>query len=141
VALFDSESFSQASDVPMNRKFCRQETRVELNFLTTDTVTKENLVPSKNLKSLGNLYLSLVSPLSCREAWSKIDVYIQKWFMQRLTDMKLLVEDPLSPIPPDTAFPVLTAMSPHFPALPPPVPNDEELKLALTKNMAMYVRW
>jgi hypothetical protein len=49
----------------MNRKICRQETRVELNFLTTDTVTKEDLVPSKNLKSLGNLYLSLVSPPFC----------------------------------------------------------------------------
>lgn len=55
----------------MNRKICRQETRVELNFLTTDTVTKEDLVPSKNLKSLGNLYLSLVGPPSCREVWSK----------------------------------------------------------------------
>lgn len=60
--------------------------------------------------------------------------------MQRLTDMKVLVEDPLSPVSPDTAVPALTAMSPLFPALPPPVTNDQELKLALTKNMAMYVQ-
>ena len=125
----------------MNRKICRQETRVELNFLTTDTVTKEDLVPSKNLKSLGNLYLSLVSPESRRKVWSNIDVYLQKWFMQRLTDMKILVEDPLSPqVPPDTAIPAFTTMSPRFPALPPPVSNDEALKLTLTKNMAMCVQ-
>ena len=60
--------------------------------------------------------------------------------MQRLTDMKVLVEDPLSPSSPDTAVPAFTAMSPHFPALPPPVLHDEELKLALTKNMAMCVQ-
>jgi exocyst complex component 4 len=127
----------------MNRKICRQETRVELNFLTTDTVTKEDLVPSKNLKGLGNLYLSLASPLSCRKVSRKADVCIQKWFMQRLKDMKILAEDPLSPVPPDTAvsdIPAFTTISPHFPALPPPVSNDEGLKLALTKNMAMCVR-
>ena len=61
--------------------------------------------------------------------------------MQRLTDMKVLVEDPLSPISPETAAPAFTAVSPLFPVLPPPVTNDQELKLALTKNMAMYVRW
>ena len=64
--------------------------------------------------------------------------------MQRLTDMRILVEDPLSPQgPPDTAIPAFTTMSPNFPALPPPVPGDEELKLTLTRNMAMCVqqRW
>ncbi len=60
--------------------------------------------------------------------------------MQRLTDMKILVEDPLSPVSPETAAPALTAMSPRFPVLPPPVPNDEVLKLPLTKNMAMCVQ-
>lgn len=61
--------------------------------------------------------------------------------MRRLTDMKTLVEDPLSPASPDTAVPAFTAMSPHFPAPPPPIPNDEELRLALTKNMSMCVHW
>jgi hypothetical protein len=54
--------------------------------------------------------------------------------------MKLLVEDPLSPVPPDTAIPAFTTITPNFPALPPPVSNDEELKLTLTKNMAMCVQ-
>lgn len=60
--------------------------------------------------------------------------------MQRLTAMKTMVEDPLSPVAPDTAVPAFTSVSPRFPALPPPVPNDEELNLALTKNMAMCVQ-
>jgi len=46
-----------------SRRICRQETRVELNFLTTETVDRDDLVPSKNLHALGNLFHSLVTTL------------------------------------------------------------------------------
>lgn len=44
------------------KRLCRQETRVELNFLTKETVTRADLIPAtKNITALGTLYHSLVS--------------------------------------------------------------------------------
>jgi len=54
--------------------------------------------------------------------------------------MRTIVDDPLSPVvdsalDSETGF---TAVTPHFPLLP-PVPHSDELKLPLTKPMALYV--
>ncbi|PVF94506.1 hypothetical protein CPB86DRAFT_833230 [Serendipita vermifera] len=107
-------------DIASSRRLCRQETRVELNFLTTATVDKDDLVFSKNLHSLGNLFHSIT------------------WFMRQLVSMKNVVDDPLSPGP-DQAIDseaVFTAVTPHFPLLP-PAPKAEELRLLLSKPMAL----
>ncbi|KAG8832176.1 hypothetical protein FRC17_001816 [Serendipita sp. 399] len=110
----------QEDDVSGSRRLCRQETRVELNFLTTETVNRDDLVPSKNLHALGNLFHSLI------------------WFMRQLMSLRIIVEDPLSPtldsvLEQETAF---TATTPHFPLLP-PAPRSDELKIPLTKPMAL----
>ncbi|CAG7847601.1 Probable exocyst complex component sec8 [Serendipita indica DSM 11827] len=109
------------NDVANSRRLCRQETRVELNFLTTETVNRDDLVNSKNLHALGNLFHSLI------------------WFMRQLVSMRVIVEDPLSPAPDSAVEPessIATAITPHFPILP-PAPPSEELRLPLTKPMAL----
>lgn len=60
--------------------------------------------------------------------------------MRQLVSMRMIVDDPLSPVmdsalESETGF---TAVTPHFPLLPPAPPSDE-LKLPLTKPMALYV--
>ncbi|KAG9054799.1 hypothetical protein FS842_004091 [Serendipita sp. 407] len=110
----------QEDDVAGSRRLCRQETRVELNFLTTETVNRDDLVPSKNLHALGNLFHSLI------------------WFMRQLMSLRTIVEDPLSPtldsvLEQESAF---TATTPHFPLLP-PAPRSDELKIPLTRPMAL----
>ncbi|CAG8601119.1 15253_t:CDS:10 [Acaulospora colombiana] len=110
----------EEDDIASSRGLCRQETRVELNFLTTATVDKDDLVFSKNLHSLGNLFHSMT------------------WFMRQLVSMKSVVDDPLSPGP-DQAIESeagFTAVTPHFPLLP-PAPKAEELRLLLSKPMAL----
>jgi hypothetical protein len=57
--------------------------------------------------------------------------------MRQLVSMRSVVDDPLSPGPDqaidsDAGF---TAVTPHFPLLP-PVPQADELKLLLSKPMA-----
>jgi hypothetical protein len=61
----------------------------------------------------------------------------QIWFMRQLVTMRTIVEDPLSPtvdaMDSEAGF---TALAPHFPLLPPAPPTDD-LKLPLTKPMAL----
>lgn len=68
-------------DVSQRRTLCRQETRQELTFLANGMIEKENLLPHiRDLTALGSLYRSLT------------------WFITQLLGMKLMVEDPLSPV-------------------------------------------
>jgi len=58
--------------------------------------------------------------------------------MRQLVTMRTIVEDPLSPtvdstMDPDAGF---TAVTPHFPLLPPAPPTDD-LRLPLTRPMAL----
>jgi hypothetical protein len=63
---------------------------------------------------------------------------LQIWFMRQLVTMRTVVEDPFSPtvesiVDSESGF---TAVTPHFPLLPPAPPTDD-LKLPLTKPMAL----
>jgi hypothetical protein len=60
--------------------------------------------------------------------------------MRQLVSMRMIVDDPLSPaVDPALDYePGFTAVTPHFPLLPPAPPSDE-LKLPLTKPMALCV--
>lgn len=60
--------------------------------------------------------------------------------MRQLVSMRVIIDDPLSPVidsGPDSEG-GLTSATPYFPLLPPAPPSDE-LKLPLTKPMALYV--
>ena len=66
----------------------------------------------------------------------------QMWFIKQLNALKTLSDDPTSPtdgplgsaIPPMTA---VTAAMPHIPTI--PTTDPDELKLPLTKAMALWV--
>ncbi|KAG8978596.1 hypothetical protein FRC05_009868 [Tulasnella sp. 425] len=108
------------SNVVSMKRLCRQETRVELNFLTKETVTRADLIPAtKNITALGTLYHSLT------------------WLISQLQNLKgdaveaLIspVESRLSPISEQLMSPVTSA--------PPVWDISGKLELPLTKAMAM----
>jgi len=99
---------------------CRQEARIELELLGTDSIPFEDLITHRKLTSLGHLYHSL------------------SWFIQQLKSLKSLSEDPVSPGSGDILEPP-TARTPFTPRLPimPPMLPDEQLRLPLTRAMAL----
>ncbi|KDQ19891.1 hypothetical protein BOTBODRAFT_142567 [Botryobasidium botryosum FD-172 SS1] len=110
---------------PRAMAMCRQENRVELNLLGTQSINKDELIPStRNISALGNLYNSL------------------SWFIAQLKDLKTVAEDPVLPEEaeiPDT--PVSAALSPisaqRRGSVPRPTLADNMLRLPLTRAMAM----
>ncbi|KAH7055486.1 Sec8 exocyst complex component-specific domain-containing protein [Auriculariales sp. MPI-PUGE-AT-0066] len=104
---------------PQMARICRQETRVELNFLPGRDIRKADLIQStRNITALGNLYHSLM------------------WFVKQLQELKTQADDTVSPgqvhplETPAMATPLVPAPVPARPA----APVDDTLKLPLSRG-------
>jgi len=111
------------TDTTRKQTVCQQETRIELSFLNNEEVTREHLIPLRNLAELCRLHYSLT------------------WFIHQLSNLRVLAEDPLSPQ--SAADPRTEFFSPaklSFEAkrgLDPRAVEDEKLSLPLTRAMAL----
>ncbi|KAF8595459.1 hypothetical protein BDV93DRAFT_528628, partial [Ceratobasidium sp. AG-I] len=116
-------------EITQRRTLCRQETRVELNFLANGVVEKEDLLPHiRDLTALGSLYRSLT------------------WFITQLLSMKSTLDDALSPtdeMPDPSADPRRSPGQPPASPFSPRIPLEEVqsrvsegLKLPLSRAMA-----
>ncbi|TFY68131.1 hypothetical protein EVG20_g3687 [Dentipellis fragilis] len=108
-------------DVPKRRKLVKRETKIATGLLSDKSIGKNELVsPVRNLAALGNLYRSVA------------------WFSDALYQLKAVPEDSLSPTTPMQLqpFSATTPYTPHLPFLL-PVTADEQLRLPLSKEMAM----
>ncbi|KAF8519097.1 Sec8 exocyst complex component-specific domain-containing protein [Hysterangium stoloniferum] len=117
-----SALYSDMVEDPKKRQnLCRQEARVELGLLGNDTIPYDDLITAnRKLEALGNLYHSL------------------SWFIQQLSALKILSEEPVSPGSGDVLEPP-TARTPYTPRIPmiPPVLPHEQPRLPLTRAMAL----
>lgn len=117
-------------EITQRRTLCRQETRVELNFLANGVVGKDDLLPHiRDLTALGSLYRSLT------------------WFITQLLSMKSTLDDAFSPIeetPDPNADPGRSPGQPPASPFSPRIPLEavqhsilpEGLKLPLSRAMA-----
>ncbi|KZT53789.1 hypothetical protein CALCODRAFT_439643 [Calocera cornea HHB12733] len=111
------------TDTAKKQIVCQQETRIELNFLNNEEITREHLIPSRNLAELCRLHYSLT------------------WFIHQLSTLRVLAEDPLSPQ--SAADPLAQFFSPAKPSfepkqgLDPQAVEDQKLSLPLTRAMAL----
>ncbi|KAK0506252.1 exocyst complex component sec8 [Armillaria luteobubalina] len=106
------------NDSSKQQQLCRQETNLELDFLSQDTVKETDLIPSiRNLSALASLYRSVA------------------WFASELKALKSRPPDaPMSPL---TLEP-MSATSVSSPVLPPPpAALTEPLALPLSKEMSL----
>lgn len=108
------------SDEASMKRLCRQETRVELNFLTKETVTRADLIPAtKNITALGTLYHSLT------------------WLISQLQTLKGdAVEAVISPID-SRLSPISEQLMSPTSSAPPVWDISGKLELPLTKAMAL----
>lgn len=116
---------------------CRQETHLEMQLLGQGTVSKKDIVVQpRNLAALGSLYRSVVRNPLCQQNISHL-AYIQTWFAEELNTLKSSPEDAFSPTTP--RLEPLTAATPYTPYLPlmPPILPHEQLKLPLSREMAL----
>ncbi|KAF8578412.1 Sec8 exocyst complex component-specific domain-containing protein [Ramaria rubella] len=109
-----------ADDTKKRQGLCRQEARIELELLGNDSISLEDITPTRKLESLGNLYHSL------------------RWFIEQLSSLKSLSEEPVSPGNGDVIEPLSarTPLTPYLPKMLPILP-DEQLRLPLTRAMAL----
>ncbi|KAG9049709.1 hypothetical protein FS837_009354 [Tulasnella sp. UAMH 9824] len=108
------------SDEASMKRLCRQETRVELNFLTKETVTRADLIPAtKNITALGTLYHSLT------------------WLISQLQTLKGdAVEAVISPVD-NILSPISEQLMSPTSFAPPVWDLSGKLQLPLTKAMAL----
>ncbi|KIO33872.1 hypothetical protein M407DRAFT_65131 [Tulasnella calospora MUT 4182] len=108
------------SDEASMKRLCRQETRVELNFLTKETVTRADLIPAtKNITALGTLYHSLT------------------WLISQLQTLKGdALEAVISPID-SRLSPISEQLMSPTSSAPPVWDISGKLELPLTKAMAL----
>ncbi|EJU00084.1 hypothetical protein DACRYDRAFT_117671 [Dacryopinax primogenitus] len=112
------------TDTIKKQTVCQQETRIELSFLNNEEITRDHLIPLRNLAELCRLHYSLT------------------WFIHQLSTLRVLAEDPISPQ--SAADPLSKFFSPAKPTFKPKQGlsgqhsiENENLSLPLTKAMAL----
>ncbi|TFK77269.1 hypothetical protein BDN72DRAFT_784268 [Pluteus cervinus] len=107
------------SDTAKQQQLCRQETNIELELLRQTKIRPSDLIPSiKNLAALASLYHSV------------------SWFATELGLLRNSADEIISPTSPrPRESPILETKSPVV-----PVSSSEELKLPLTREMAMRLQ-
>ncbi|TFK30822.1 Sec8 exocyst complex component-specific domain-containing protein [Coprinopsis marcescibilis] len=101
------------------QQLCNQETNIEMDLMRHKAIRKEELISSnRNIAALASLFRSVA------------------WFTAELNSLKTSRrEDFMSPTTPSSLEP-MTAVTATTPFMP-PLPDEDELKLSLSKEMAL----
>ncbi|KAG9018863.1 hypothetical protein FRB90_008800 [Tulasnella sp. 427] len=108
------------TDEASMKRLCRQETRVELNFLTKETVTRADLIPAtKNITALGTLYHSLT------------------WLISQLQSLKGDTADTIMSPVDSHLSPISDQLMSPISSVPPVWDSSSKLELPLTRAMSL----
>lgn len=126
----------------IKQQLCRQESQLEMGYLTQCTVDKGDLNPSvRNILVLCSLYRSVVCGPVHRICPLLSDICSQAWFTQELNALKSSPDGALSPTLASSQMDHVSAFSSQIPLLSFPflydTLKDNQLSLPLSHEMAL----